>query len=90
MTGRIKHKRRGHAAFEQGCAQNKTPAKQAGVKYSTDSTPSLVFRRLENLTSAIHTCFQVNVVRAAKFTRILVFDKRVAFEAVMRTAHSAA
>ena len=34
--------------------QNKTPAKQAGVMYSTDSTLSLVFRRLKNLATAIH------------------------------------
>ena len=67
----------------------KPPDHSAGFSIRI-SNPDLVFSRLQDLPTAIHTSLQIDMVRTTKLTRVLVFDKRIAFQAVMRTAHATA
>ena len=46
--------------------------------------------RLQDLAAPIHAAFQVDVVRAAQFARILIFHISRGFERVGRAAHAAA
>jgi hypothetical protein len=67
----------------------KAPAEWRGL-FNLIEIARLVFGWLENLAAAIHTGLKIDMVRAAKLTRILVFDESVTFQTVMRTAHAAA
>src|SRR5690606_20564999 len=48
-----------------------------------------LFLSLENLTPTIHTALQIDMVRTAKFARVLVLDIGRGLECVSRTAHAA-
>lgn len=49
----------------------------------------LVFLRRDNLTALIDAGLQVNMVRTAQLARVLVFNKGVGTERMVRTTHVA-
>jgi hypothetical protein len=69
--------------------KQKAPAERRGLFWFIQ-TLSLVFGWLEDLAATVHTGLEIDMVWAAKFTRILVFNECITFQTVMRTAHTAA
>src|SRR5690606_7743258 len=48
-----------------------------------------LFLGFEDLTAAIHTALQIDMMRTTKFARVLVLDIGRGLESVSRTAHAA-
>jgi hypothetical protein len=68
-------------------ASNETHQKDAD-KYAAKPTDLDAVFDLQHLTTTIHPCFEVHLVRTVQFTCSLIFDIGICFDRVMGAAHT--